>query len=186
MFTSTSVSWNPTDAMSIPRGGATLTVLGDGTVLVLGGINASTTGPSAVATGEIYNPSTGVWTATASLAAPRAFHTATLLPTGDVLIAGGVDASGSPLPTAEVYRGPPIQRIAPVLTWATPAPIAHGTALDSPQLNAPSTVPGTFTYTPPAGTVLAAGSQTLSVTFVPSDTVHYTTITATVTLTVTP
>ncbi|HXL77453.1 MAG TPA: putative Ig domain-containing protein [Candidatus Eisenbacteria bacterium] len=186
VFTSTSASWSPTGAMSIPRGGTTLTVLGDGTALVLGGIDVSTTTPSAVATAEIYNPSTGIWTATASLAAPRAFHTATLLPTGDVLITGGVDASGNPVPTSEVYRGPPIQKIAPILTWATPLSIAHGTPLGSPQLDASANVPGTFTYSPPSGTVLAAGSQTLSVTFLPTDTVHYTTATATVTLTVTP
>jgi len=118
--------------------------------------------------------------------APCAFHTATLLPTGDVLISGGVDAAGNPVATAEVYRGPPIQKIAPVLTWATPAPVGHGAALGSAQLNATANVPGTFTYSPPAGTILAAGTHTLSVTFVPTNTIHFTAVTATVTLTVTP
>jgi uncharacterized repeat protein (TIGR01451 family) len=186
VFTSTSANWSPTGAMSIPRGGATLTVLGDGTVLVLGGINLSTTTPSAVATGELYNPATAVWTASASLAAPRAFHTATLLATGDVLITGGVDASGNPVSSSELYRGPRIQKIAPVLRWPTPSAIAHGTAIGSTQLNATANVPGTFTYSPPGGTILAAGSQLLSVTFVPADTAHYATATASLTLTVTP
>jgi len=58
--------------------------------------------------------------------------------------------------------------------------------LGSAQLNATAIVPGTFTYNPPSGITLAAGSQTLKVIFVPADTVHYTTATATVTLTVTP
>ena len=41
-------------------------------------------------------------------------------------------------------------------------------------------MPGTFTYTPAAGTVLKAGNgQTLSVTFTPTDTTDYTTATAT-------
>jgi hypothetical protein len=40
-------------------------------------------------------------------------------------------------------------------------------------------------YTPPAGTILPGGTQTLSVLFTPTDTVNYTTATATVTLTVT-
>jgi hypothetical protein len=50
------------------------------------------------------------------------------------------------------------------------------------QLNATANVPGTFSYSPKEGTVLSAGSHTLTVTFTPSDTVKYTTATATVTL----
>jgi len=55
------------------------------------------------------------------------------------------------------------------LTWANPAPITYGTALGSTQLNATDNAPGggTFTYTPAAGTVLSAGTSTLSVTFTP-------------------
>ena len=41
--------------------------------------------------------------ATGSLGTARSFHTATLLPNGKVLIAGGQDASGKALATAEVY-----------------------------------------------------------------------------------
>ena len=67
------------------------------------------------------------------------------------------------------------------ITWATPAAITYGTALSATQLNATSSVAGTFVYTPAAGTVLTAGSQTLSVTFTPTDTTDYTSATATVT-----
>jgi len=74
----------------------------------------------------------------------------------------------------------------PSITWATPAPIAYGTALSATQLNATSPVPGTFAYTPAAGTVLAAGTQTLSVTLTPADTTDYSTATATVTQLVGP
>jgi hypothetical protein len=83
---------------------------------------------------------------------------------------------------------PPVQIITPVITWATPADIAYGTALSATQLNATTTpsVAGTFAYTPAAGTVLGAGSaQTLSVTFTPTDTVHYTSATKAVQITVT-
>ena len=46
-----------------------------------------------------------------------------------------------------------------------------------------SSVAGTFVYTPAAGTVLTAGTQTLTVTFTPTDArLHHGT--ATVTLTV--
>src|SRR5262249_28837228 len=69
----------------------------------------------------------------------------------------------------------------PVVTWNTPAPIVYGTALGASQLNATASVPGTFVYTPPAGTVLHAGTgQTLSVTFTPDDTVNYNSVTTTV------
>jgi type VI protein secretion system component Hcp len=47
-------------------------------------------------------------------------------------------------------------------------------------------VNGTFTYSPAAGTVLGAGSQTLAVTFTPNDTADYETVSASVPLTVTP
>jgi hypothetical protein len=72
----------------------------------------------------------------------------------------------------------------PAITWATPAAITYGTALSTTQLDATATVAGTFTYSPAAGTVLAVGSQILSVTFTPTDTTDYTSATATVTLTV--
>ena len=74
----------------------------------------------------------------------------------------------------------------PHITWPTPAPITAGTALSSKQLDASSGVAGTFAYTPAAGTVLTAGTHTLSVTMTPTDTTDYTTATVTVTLTVNP
>jgi hypothetical protein len=79
-----------------------------------------------------------------------------------------------------------IQMTTPAITWATPARITYGTALSAVQLDATASVPGTFVYSPVAGTVLAAGTQTLSVTFTPTDTIHYTTATGTVSLTVNP
>lgn len=77
-----------------------------------------------------------------------------------------------------------VSQATPVLTWSTPAPITYGTALSITQLNAAANVPGTFVYNPVTGTVLKAGTQTLSVTFTPTDTTDYTTATATVQLVV--
>ncbi len=60
----------------------------------------------------------------------------------------------------------------PSITWSSPADISYGTALGSAQLDARSSVSGTFLYTPAAGTLLNAGaSQTLSVLFTPDDAV---------------
>jgi hypothetical protein len=74
----------------------------------------------------------------------------------------------------------------PTITWSAPPAITYGTPLSGTQLDANSGgVAGTFVYTPPAGTVLLAGNgETLSVKFTPTDTVDYTTGTATTTINV--
>jgi hypothetical protein len=71
-----------------------------------------------------------------------------------------------------------IAKTSPTITWANPAAITYGTALSATQLDATADVPGSFTYTPTAGTVLGAGTQTLAVTFTPTETADYTTATA--------
>ncbi len=71
----------------------------------------------------------------------------------------------------------------PTITWATPAAITYGTALSATQLNASAGgIAGTLAYTPALGTVLSAGTQTLSVTFSPTDTTDYSSVTQTVAL----
>jgi hypothetical protein len=79
-----------------------------------------------------------------------------------------------------------VNQATPSITWTTPAAIAYGTALSATQLHATSTVAGTFAYSPLAGTVLTAGTHTLSVIFTPTDTTDYTTASTSVTLTVNP
>lgn len=79
----------------------------------------------------------------------------------------------------------------PSITWAAPAAVPVGTALSAAQLNATASiggtpVPGTFSYSPAAGTTMSsAGNQTLSVTFTPTDVADYNSSTASVELTVT-
>ena len=72
----------------------------------------------------------------------------------------------------------------PALAWSTPAAITYGTALSSLQLDPTSMTPGSFVYTPGAGTVLSAGLQQLSATFTPADMMDYTTNTVKTSLTV--
>jgi hypothetical protein len=76
----------------------TATRLLDGRVLVVGG------GPtgSITATAEIYDPSTGSWSPTGSMATVRSFHTATLLPNGMVLVVAGRDEQFD-LTSVELY-----------------------------------------------------------------------------------
>ena len=83
-----------------------------------------------------------------------------------------------------------VNKANPTITWANPSPITYGTALSATQLNAAATgvggvsLPGSFTYSPVSGTVLGGGSQTLSMSFTPTDTTDYNTASASVTLTV--
>ncbi len=77
-----------------------------------------------------------------------------------------------------------VTQATPTITWTAPAAITYGTALSGTQLNATASVPGTFVYSPTSGATPGAGSQTLSVTFTPTDGTRYTTTTAEVTLTV--
>jgi sugar lactone lactonase YvrE len=70
------------------------------------------------------------------------------------------------------------------VSWTAPSPISYGTALSGTQLNATSTLPGTFAYSPASGSVLTVGTHTLSVTFTPTDSVDYATATTTVSITV--
>jgi len=77
----------------------------------------------------------------------------------------------------------------PQISWPTPAAITYGTPLSASQLNATASfndqpVAGTFTYTPAAGTVLAAGTQNLQVLFTPADTVNFAPVPANTTITV--
>jgi hypothetical protein len=110
-------SWTATGTMGTPRQGGTATLLPDGKVLVAGGINFSRTGIMAgnaveLAAAELYDPSTGSWAATGTMGTPRSGGTATLLPDGKVLVAGGYtdhsasassSAYSSPSASAELY-----------------------------------------------------------------------------------
>jgi hypothetical protein len=77
-----------------------------------------------------------------------------------------------------------VNKATPTITWVTPAAISYGTKLSGTQLDASSTVAGTFAYSPASGTVLGVGNNSLTATFTPTNTTDYTTATASVTLTV--
>jgi hypothetical protein len=74
--------------------------------------------------------------------------------------------------TATVFVN--VNKATPPITWRHPQDITYGTPLSSTQLDATATLPGTFSYQPPAGTVLPLGSkQPLMATFTPADTNDY-------------
>jgi hypothetical protein len=98
-------SFEPADPMAVPRAGHTATPLADGRVLVVGGCDFGTPGNALttsaelrVFSAEIYDPATGRWSRTGDLRFGRCDHTATLLPSGKVLVTGGdeADPCGAP------------------------------------------------------------------------------------------
>jgi len=100
-------TWTATVDMVTPRYAHTATLLPDGTVLVVGGIDSIIYGggSSKLASAELYDPTGGTWTSTGRMIDVRYGHTATLLGDGRVLVAGGYDpfGSGGSLASAELY-----------------------------------------------------------------------------------
>src|SRR4051794_802282 len=80
--------------MQTPRARHTATVVPNGQVLVVGGVNSSDfPHGDSLTSAELYDPATGIWTPTGSMQTPRVHPTVTLLPNGKVLVAGGSPAA---------------------------------------------------------------------------------------------
>ena len=90
--------------------------------------------------------------------------------------------------TIQVVLPPPP---APIIQWSNPASIQYPTPLTATQLNAVAickgipTIPGTYSYNQPLGTVLPVGTHTLSVTWTPMYPNDCTSLSTTVTIIVT-
>jgi hypothetical protein len=91
-----------TGPMVTGRCGYTATATGDGRVLIAGGADNYAYGFDLRASAELYDPMTGTFSATGSMAAARILQTATRLSDGSVLVAGG-DSQSSGLAAAALY-----------------------------------------------------------------------------------
>jgi len=119
----------------------TATLLATGRVLVAGG-NAGGGAIGALNEAELYDPATNTWSAAGQMAVGRQAHTASLLPSGKVLLAGGIAADGHSTSSAELYD-PATNTWSSASTMATPR-YGHVAALLA------------------TGKVLVAGGQNLS------------------------
>jgi hypothetical protein len=97
----TPFQWEYTGSLKTARFHHTATLLPDGRVLVAGGA-AGVGGDRPLKSAELYNPATGTWSDAANLNNARDSNTATLLPSGMVLVAAGRQ-SGIYLTSAELY-----------------------------------------------------------------------------------
>jgi Galactose oxidase, central domain len=110
-------AWLPVNAMRSSRDGHTATLLPNGQVLIAGGRESHVGDVVASAEAELYDPATRNWQPVLTMSTRRHRHTATLLASGQVLIAGGFDSSET-LASAELYD--------PAGRWAAAASMRAG------------------------------------------------------------
>ena len=156
-------TWAVTGQMNTPRIDATATLLPGGQVLVAGGSGG---GSNALSSAELFNPAAGTWSVTGSLHQGRsglngAGASATLLPDGQVLIAGGEDANFNLLSSAELYD-PATGKFTPTGSMTTPRVGQSATLLTNGQVLMAGGTGATAAaelYNPATGKFTATGSM---------------------------
>lgn len=152
--------WTPTaNNLGSGRYNHTATLLANSTclasakckVLVVGGVDA--TNNADLASSEIYDPATGLWTPAASLTTvARHNHTATLMPSGKVLVLGGAVSCASPCtPSPSLINADLYDPTLIVPTWSPVINLATGRVTHT------ATLLGTGG--PNAGSVLVVGGN---------------------------
>ena len=91
LFNPQTGAWAATGSLTSPRMSHTATLLANGKVLVVGGqdFNGFAHQAQTLATAELYDPTSGIWTPAGGMGTVRIEHSATLLPDGKVLVVGG-------------------------------------------------------------------------------------------------
>ena len=158
-----------TGSLTMARFWPTVTLLPDGHVLITGGYPSSDLGSAAVplATAELYDPQSGTFSPTGPMTIERGFPTASLLPDGRVLIAGGVAAGFTPLISAELYD-PQNGTFSPTGSMATARALHTATLLLGGQvlvaggMNGSAVSSSSELYDPESGTFSPTGSMSVA------------------------
>lgn len=95
-------SWTPTTSLNVPRTAPSASLMRDGRVIVTGGFTAASV-PEYSDSVEIYDPVANRWTQVTAMRHARVTHSSTVLPSGLILVVGGVAAIRVTLSGAEVY-----------------------------------------------------------------------------------
>ncbi|MGA8539308.1 MAG: choice-of-anchor D domain-containing protein [Terriglobales bacterium] len=206
----TNVGGSPTFTVTIPKGTCTVTLTqaGNGNYQAAPSVIETTTAVKATQTATVTGApandtylSTFPVTATSNsslnptiTAAGACSISITTPTTGTVTMTSGTGtctvtakwAATADYLAETVTKTVAAKKLGSIVTWTAPAAITYGTALSPTQLDATASVAGAFAYTPAAGTMLKAGNNTLKVTFTPTLSADYTTVTASVVLHVNP
>src|SRR3984885_6645742 len=152
-------TFTATDNLNAARFDPTATLLTNGTVLLTGGFILSDTTDVPLSSAEVFDPVAGAFAATGSLNSARAGQTATLLPNGTVLAAGGFDTDA--LASAEFYEPGTL----------TPAGLTAITVSAAPPTTpaTPTISPGTYQRFIATGTFAGGNQQLHAVTWSSSD-----------------
>lgn len=127
LYDPASNTWSHAARLNIARQRHSATLLLDGKVLVAGGLVAGATTTSSIptASAELYDPASDTWSPAASLGTARYKHVATLLPSGQAVIAGGIDNGNALLANAERFEPQAVAAGAPtILPTLSPAWLA--------------------------------------------------------------
>ncbi len=102
-FTVNSLPAPETENLSEAKWGPRMVTLQNGKILLVGGYNGIN---FSLVSADLYNPATGLWSATGNMNVGRIGHTATLLNDGRVLVTGGFSQNSSPdvVTSAEIYN----------------------------------------------------------------------------------
>jgi hypothetical protein len=159
-------TWSLTGTMVVPRAFHTATLLSDGRVLVAGGgRELGFSSFDLLASSEVYDPASGIWSASGGMTTGRWRHTATLLADGRVLVAGGDEKPGAP--SAELFD-PATQTWSPTGSmttgrrWFTATLLTDGTVLVAGGAgdDYPEPLTASEVFDPASDTWISAGNMT--------------------------